>query len=229
MDSFIEELQRLTGFNFRRTGGTFIAISDNMSDADNFHGNTAQRVKVIHWFDDFWLYIQISLSRIELVSENPRKREMESQWYQEHSLKLGDDFFTITFTLSVFQGVQHDVSKAQLFRAEWDNYEQIADHPQPHWQIYPYKYDRAAGLRSAADFNSLIELRVEGFEQTLATEGTSFISIQDFHFAMHGAWALANGTDHHRILNVSSLGNWLNGMIRCIQLQLRFLQDGIAL
>lgn len=229
MESFILELERITHFNFRRSGGTFFVSSDDMADAKDFHGDNPQHVKVIHWFDDFWLYIKVSLGKIEIISQSNEDKKKERAWHEDHSLKINSDFFTIVFTLSVFQGARSDSSKAQLFRAEWDNYEQVVEHPQPHWQIYPYKYDQAAGLQSAADFNALIgELRVgDSFEQSLTSDHYPFLPIQQFHFAMHGDWAM-NNTHHHRILNVSSLGNWLNGMKSCIENQIRFLQNSIS-
>jgi len=78
-----------------------------MSFAINRHKNYASEVNVLHWFDDFWLFIEMQIL-------NRRK----------------------SISISIFQGEQNDKAKCQLLRAEWDDYGNTGEsHAQPHWHI----------------------------------------------------------------------------------------------
>lgn len=72
-------------------------------------------VKVSHWFDVFWYYVNIQVRNdTDNTTEIP--------------------FVSVSF----FQGEGETLN--QLFRAEWDNYPQ-KKHPQPHWHITTIRDD----------------------------------------------------------------------------------------
>jgi len=78
-----------------------------MSSAVNRYKNDSRSVQVLHWFDDFWLFIEMT------IFDNNK-----------------------SISISVFQGKQNDNIKCQLFRAEWDDYSNPDEsHAQPHWHI----------------------------------------------------------------------------------------------
>lgn len=85
--------------SFYRVEGTSFAL--------NRYENNSEKIKVLHWFDDFWLFMEL-----RFIEKN-------------------------TFiSLSIFQGDDRDEIKHQLFRAEWDDHNNPDEkHPQPHWHI----------------------------------------------------------------------------------------------
>lgn len=79
--------------------GTSVALNINKSEK--------QQVKVLKWFEDFWVYVNI-----RFIEEN------------------------IFVSMSIFQGKENDLIKCQLFRAEWDDYHnENEQHAQPHWHF----------------------------------------------------------------------------------------------
>ena len=83
--------------------------SQGSRDALNRMDSVSTYVKVTHWFDSFWFYINIKI----LIGE-------------DNATEL--PFVSISF----FEKQGADIK--QLFRAEWDNYRQD-EHPQPHWHL----------------------------------------------------------------------------------------------
>lgn len=78
-----------------------------MYSAINHYKNTPREVKVLHWFEDFSLFIEM-----QILDNNK------------------------SISLSIFQGEQNDNVKCQLLRAEWDDYGNPDEkHAQPHWHI----------------------------------------------------------------------------------------------
>src|SRR5680860_1703151 len=103
----------------------FSTQSNNVSKAINNRKNSKEEVNVIYWFDEFWVYFDIKFIQSKIF-----------------------------LSLSVFQGSIDDDRKTQLFRAEWDNYDDNLEHAQPHWHIYPFKYNSQA----YDDFETFIDL-----------------------------------------------------------------------
>jgi len=97
-----------TESTFYLSNDNYIRLTGNqMSFAINRHKNYASEVKVLHWFDDFWLFIEMQIL--------DRKKSI---------------------SISIFQGEQNDDAKCQLLRAEWDDYGNPDEkHAQPHWHI----------------------------------------------------------------------------------------------
>ena len=83
--------------------------SQGTRKALNRMGSVPAYVKVTHWFDSFWFYININIRRDE-----------------DNAMEL--PFVSVSF----FQGQGENIN--QLFRAEWDNFRQD-NHPQPHWHL----------------------------------------------------------------------------------------------
>jgi len=128
------------------------------SYAYNNYGNSGDSVKVVKWFSDYWLFIEIRF----------------------HYPK---GLFT---TLSVFQGEETDSLKNQLFRAEWDDYgEGKMSHPQPHWHFLSNKSIENTISSFAEGISGNME---ETFEEVLHKEKSKTIDLSNFHFAMNGDW-----------------------------------------
>jgi hypothetical protein len=164
---------------------------------DAINSNSEEPIKVSKWFDDFWLYITIQFSLSDVNNETPYK-----------------------FSLSVFQGVDDDKQKNQLFRAEWDNFEDNNSHPQPHWHFY-------TAYNSDKSYNNFAEY-LEGTD----TDSTflnsinntkSNIDIQKIHFAMNAAWDKRGG-HIHKINDADSFISWLQGLLEHIKIQLKYIQ-----
>jgi hypothetical protein len=61
-------------------------------------------VKVLKWFDKFWIYIEI-----KFILEKTKNINKVSQ------------IIHTNFSLSIYEGEDNDERKIQLFRAEWDD------------------------------------------------------------------------------------------------------------
>ena len=139
--------------------------SNNQSKAINIRKNDRKTIKVINWFDDIWVYIEIKFV------PNPQKGTFPNTY----------------FSLTVFQGNVDDDEKTQLFRAEWDNYPENKNwHSQPHWHIYPHKYK----MKIHQDFEDFLELSEKDDDFLSFKENDKdLVEINKFHFAMNGQWS----------------------------------------
>lgn len=195
-----------------------------LSKAINVNKNDKIPVNTLLWFDDFWVYFEIKFSKRELESFSKKdERESYELKLQESNVKIEDAYYNINVTLSVFQGDDSDDNKTQLFRAEWDNYDDNLYHPQPHWQINPFKYDS----KTYEGFEEFLRRKEEEtFETSLASGANrnELVKINKFHFAMSGQWA-ENRNHIHKINNESILLNWLDGMLGHIKEQLKFVKS----
>lgn len=205
MDRIIAELKKVgkdyfgNSFHFKQNVNLFIAKSDFMSFAINSKKNDAQKVSVINWFDDLWLFIEV-----KYVPKISKKRIIPN----------------ISFSLSVFQGEITEERKMQLFRAEWDNYDEPNDkHPQPHWHIYTKKEEL-----TAEDFNDEIEQKINPFNEFLESDRNKIINTDRFHFAMNGQWS-DDKTDVHSISVESDLINWFRGLLNHLKKELEYVKE----
>ncbi|MEA2095955.1 MAG: hypothetical protein U9P73_04585 [Candidatus Cloacimonadota bacterium] len=205
MDRIIAELTKVgkdyfgNSFHFNQSTYFFIAKSDFMSSAINNRKNDAQKINAINWFDDLWLFIEIKF--IQKVS---KKRIIPN----------------IFFSLSVFQGEISDEKKLQLFRADWDNYDESNDkHPQPHWHIYSKKDDVIA-----ENFNEEIEQAENPFNEFIEDGRNKVLNTDRFHFAMNGQWS-DNNTDVHSISVDSDLINWFKGLLNHLKKELEYVKE----
>jgi len=175
----------------------FCYILDGISCAVNWLGISSEEVKVLYWFDDFWLYFAI-----EFEAKNKKEGR---KTITETTLKI---------SLSVFQGENSDNEKYQLFRAEWDDYnDPNASHAQPHWHI-----------TSSQAIENSINKYTETFEQQdfinlLESEKQKVFDVTKIHFAMNGNWH--NENSHiHKIENEQQIVNWVQGVLHHLRTEL---------
>lgn len=177
----------------------YVYVSDggNISEAINHNKGDKQQVKVLNWFNEFWVYININ--------------------FIPHSEKK--EFPNIFFSMSVFQGEVSDNNKVQLFRAEWDNYEVLSDkHPQPHWHIYTNR-----DLEDISkEFKELIESESDSFGKYIESY-KKVVNIERFYFAMNGQWS-DNCTDVHKIETNNNLTDWFEGILNHVKKELEYIE-----
>ncbi len=226
MENLIQKLNSIGQQHFPDT--TFYLKRKNLSTwiiegnsiAKNIHKNNEHEVKVLKWFNDFWLYLEIKFKKIdsEYKKWSKDKREEFICLLDEQFLKFYGDFYQTFITLSIFQG-NYSENKTQLFRAEWDNYEEFSEnHPQPHWHIYPYKYTKELH----DDFEYFIELTKtdDDFRAYVTNKkDTNIIDLKKLHFAMNGQWS-ENKLDVHKIQTDNELTNWFSGILNHIKKEL---------
>jgi hypothetical protein len=207
MNLLIDRIEKSCGvlflnstFKFNRNSLTkYVLKGDFLTQAINHIRNDKAQVSVLHWFEDFWIYIEMII------------------------IKEKENFTHTSISISIFQGAADDNVKNQLFRAEWDNYENNTVHPQPHWHVYPFKYD----VKTYEDFEAYNELINEsniGFEASIINKKASkIIDISDFHFAMNGQW-VEHSNHIHRITEDNAIVLWLTGVLTHIKDQLSFIK-----
>ena len=163
---------------------------EGASNAVNRFDMSPASVKVINWFENFWLYFEIKF----FIEKKKIERKIESQ-------------INICISLSVFQGLDSDNKKNQLFRAEWDDYNNPKkEHAQPHWHITSSQaieniIEAYASISNESDFFQMLE-----------KERQNVIDVKKIHFAMNGDWQ--NGkTQTHKIENEQQVVKWLQGML----------------
>lgn len=163
---------------------------DNVSKALNKYKNYGQEVSAIKWFNSYWVYLEIRF-------ENK------------------NSFITI----SVFQGEANDNIKNQLFRAEWDDYNNPNEkHPQPHWHI-------TSNQAIENTFTELIEDDEEGgFAALILNEEKSkIIDLNKIHFPMNGNW-MNDGGHIHLINDNSKMVKWFQGFFSTMREQLEYVK-----
>jgi hypothetical protein len=154
-------------------------------------------VKVLKWFNNFWLYIEVKfiVKKSKIVNKNNSTT---------HTI----------ISISVFEGRDDDEKKYQLFRAEWDDRKDADEkHSQPHWHItssqalektfedYSYHFDNR-------DFISMLE-----------EEKAKIIDVKRIHFAMNGNWQ-ENKTHIHSIESAEQVSLWLKGLLAHVRTEL---------
>ena len=161
----------------------------NFSKAINNYNDILDEINVIKWFNDFWIYAEI---------------KFENQ----------NSFISV----SVFQGENNDNVKHQLFRAEWDDYNNEDEkHPQPHWhitsnQVIERTFEELANMQDSDDFVSLLK-----------EEKTKIIDVNKIHFAMNGNW-INNDREVHSISDEKKIVKWFQGLLAHIKIQLEYVQ-----
>ncbi len=128
------------------------------SDAINYRKNDSEKITVLPWFDDFYIYVEI-------------------RFVNDYSYKL--------ISISIFQGSINDIKKNQLFRAEWDDYNiDNESRPQPHWHITRDNavYDKFSDLVYHNNEKEKVgfDFFVVGF--------TAVFDTKKIHFAMSSNW-----------------------------------------
>jgi hypothetical protein len=168
----------------------FTLTGSNISKAINNYNSILEEINVIKWFEQFWIYIDI-------------------RFQDENTL----------ISLSVFQGSETDNIKYQLFRAEWDDYNDLqAKHPQPHWHITSNQaiektFEEIANMEATDTFLSL-----------LSEEKEKVVDINKFHFAMSGNW-INDETEIHRINDEKKIVKWFLGLLSHLKIQLEYVNN----
>lgn len=176
-------------FLYPSSTNRFRISGNNTSKAINNYRNSREEINVIKWFDNFWIYLDV-------------KFENENTF----------------ISISIFQGDVNDNEKNQLFRAEWDDYNNPEEkHPQPHWHI----------MSNQAIENTFRELLDEDSEEGFAAlilneEKTKIIDVNKIHFAMNGNWS--NDESHiHSIHDNDKVVKWFQGLFSNMKEQLEYV------
>ena len=154
-------------------------------------------VKVLHWFKDFWLFLEIKFIRDIQV-----KNRKETNQILTH------------ISVSVFQGEENDKMKYQLFRAEWDDNCNLNEkHSQPHWHLT----SNQAIEKTFEEYS--ITFEDHGFMSMLKEVKTQVFDVNKIHFAMNGNWQ--NDEHHiHKIEDEIKVVKWLQGILNHIRVEL---------
>lgn len=157
LNEFLRNYLNLPYYPLKSEDNLFFAL-EGTYEAINHRRSDSLQVKTVHWFNDFYLYIEVNYNR-------------------DYTYKL--------ISLSIFQGEQNNIRKNQLFRAEWDDYDRDDEtRPQPHWHITRDKanYENFSQLINSSDNieNSSFEL----FEMSNA----EIFDTKKIHFAMSSNW-----------------------------------------
>lgn len=169
-----------------------LKLTEDCSDAYDDYGNSGDSVKVVKWFSDYWLFVEIKF-------HHPKG---------------------VLISFSVFQGEETDIMKNQLFRAEWDDYEDGSiNHPQPHWHFLSNK----AIENTVSSFAEIASDDIKDtFEEVLNEEKSKTIDISKFHFAMNGDWN--NTSVHiHSVNNEDNLAKWVGGLLAYLKTELKYI------
>lgn len=171
--------------------------NEGTSNALNRFELPSDTVRVINWFDRFWVYLQIKFIANEYV-ENRKKRK---------------DIHTY-ISMSIFEGDDNDNQKNQLFRAEWDDYNNSEEsHSQPHWHI-------TANQAIEKTFEEYSLLFDNGdFINILQKEKSKLFNVNKIHFAMNGNWQ-SDETHIHKIDSEEKIVKWLQGMLGHLRVEL---------
>ncbi|MBG8552568.1 hypothetical protein [Hymenobacter guriensis] len=181
---------------FKQSGLNTYIISGYTTPAINNKKNDVSEVKVLNWFGDFWVYIELNFVPI------PKK------------------FPRTSVSISIFHGEATDEIKSQLFRAEWDNYPDNTVHPQPHWHFYPVEQKP----KYYEDFKAFLDIvEDDSFANELADNtANKNLDLRRIHFAMDARWA-DSGVFIHEITNEEMIANWMSGILKCIRQQLEYI------
>jgi hypothetical protein len=201
-EKLIEDITRLCKISVNnafhlKIDNAFRYIIEGTSLAVNRFETPLEYVKVLKWFNDFWLFLEITFR----MGNKEMKRKITLQ--------------TNTFiSLSVFQGQDTDNEKYQLFRAEWDDYNNPGEkHAQPHWHITSNQAIENTFEKYADTFDK------QDFLQLLEIDKQKVVDVKKIHFAMNGNWQA--GTNHiHQIAGEQQIVNWLQGLLAHIRTEL---------
>lgn len=172
-------------------------ILDGSSDALN-RFDEHEIVRVHPLFDDFWIHINLTFRR-------------EEKWKRTSSFQ---PFMSVSF----FYGKADDPEKTQLFRAEWDSYQNGNVHPQPHWHIT----SNQSIERTFKDIADSISDEGDIFIDMLKEEKRVGLNIEKMHFAMSGKWT----TDGNLVQDMDSpetLALWLKNLIYHVKDELKYI------
>lgn len=171
-------------------------VIEGKSIAVNRFDVPQQSVYVLKWFNDIWIYLEIKF-RAEQKKINKKTSVQKN----------------INISLSIYQGEDSDRQKYQLFRAEWDDFNQDEKHAQPHWHITSSQALESSFIKYADDFEK------QDFIELLISEKQKVCEVRNLHFAMSGNWQ--DSLAHiNRIESEKQLVSWLLGLLSHIRTEL---------
>lgn len=154
-------------------------------------------VKVLKWFGKFWLYLEVKF----IVEESKKGNKTVQNIHTNISL-------------SVYEGEESDERKIQLFRAEWDDMNNVNEkHSQPHWHITSSQALEKTFEEYSNHFDD------GGFIALLEQEKLKLFDVKKIHFAMNGNWQ-DDQTHVHFINNSEKVSKWLKGLLSHIRIEL---------
>ncbi|WP_140402537.1 MULTISPECIES: hypothetical protein [Butyricimonas] len=161
----------------------------------------AAEVDVEHWFKNYYLYVEV---KFIFANEIPKRGRKVKRVMKQCSISI-----------SVFKQIENHI--VQLFRAEWDDYNNDQEiHPQPHWHF-------TAGTSLANTYEEFMrEYGTEGLLEILEFEKLKVPDLKKFHFAMNGRWA--DGLSHVRSIEDVEVVNWFCGLISSIRKELEYIE-----
>ena len=176
----------------KRTSNVIAYRNEGTSFALNRFETPQEKVKVLQWFDDYWIFLE--LRGFRSINENIEKH--------------------INISLCVFQGEASDEDKYQLFRAEWDDFcnpDEI--HSQPHWHI------TSSQALEKTFVSYAIDLDKKDFVDLLENEKQRVFDVKRIHFAMNGNWSNSE-TNIHKIDSEEKVLRWWFGILNHIRIEL---------
>ena len=175
----------------------------NVKAVNRLDGDADSEVDVCHWFNNYYLYVEIKFVFDSRVPKGKRKADIV--------------ITQCSISISVFKSLSKKI--IQLFRAEWDDYDngQIC-HPQPHWHI-------TSDTSVANTFNEYAkEFGEDGFMTLLKPEKEQIASLKKFHFAMKGKWE--DGMTHSTSIESSKqASDWFSGLLSSIRTELEYIDN----
>lgn len=193
---------------------SYIISGSDLSFATNNHNGTYNQISVLKWFDDFWIYMEFNFKQIPVESKFSKGFD-KIKYYEllnGNFLKINNEYYNLIVSLSIFQGGYTKEEKIQLFRAEWDNYEDNKSHPQPHWHFYTEDNKLS---ETTNDSKFVLDDNIDFLNEIAPKK----FDLKRMHFAMNGQWA-QNGHHIHKINNPTIVVNWISGLLRHIKEQL---------
>lgn len=173
----------------------YIISGSHLSPAINNYNNDREVVKVLKWFANFWFYLDVRFEPSQTTMPN------------------------IFISLSVFQGDDSDKTKNQLFRAEWDNFDNDDKHPQPHWHVcYDFLFPKTFD-----EFDQFIS-ESGGFLAEIEKQKSKCIELNRIHFAMNGQWSTKGGGHCHKISDENAIKYWFQGLLGHIKCELEYVK-----
>ena len=149
------------------------------------------------WFDKYWLFIEV-----KFIVEKSKKGQ-----------KLISVIHT-NISISVYEGEDSDEIKTQLFRAEWDDFNNPNElHSQPHWHITSSQ----AVERTFEEYSNHFDNG--NFVSLLEDQRAKLFDVKKIHFAMNGNWQ-ANQSHIHTIQSSEQVSRWLKGLLNHIRIEL---------
>ena len=187
------------GLKFILKDGAYV-VEGTHSTINRFD-NPIEKVKAKKWFDDMWIFIKIKFVR----GDNTKEK------------------YFPTISISFFLETSENCLD-QLFRAEWDCYENVStsQHPQPHWHI-------TSALAVEKSLEDLVSDNVEVddpfkvFADLVEEEKKNLLKLHTMHFAMTGQWH-ENGNFINEIHESHVIINWMKYLFSHVRNEIEYMK-----